>query len=136
MRKSLIMTLAVLIGLICVLSVRAADDATETAAWPPPTNKVENFNCATPGGALTPEDLNRIEYTFMYRVKGTTVWTPIEVPAGVTEATMTGLQYEQTYEMMVGAHWPGGTVHCPTSVVEFTTGTEPPPGQCGPPAIQ
>jgi len=129
MRKTLIVPMVGLLVAFAALSY-AADDAKVELEWTPPTNVIANDTCGEDGRVLTQDDYDRIEYTLSHREKQVTPgpWIPTETTD--TIVTLDNLKWDTTYEAIVGAHWPGGAVFCPTGMLEFTTTTEPPPGTC------
>ena len=126
MKKILLFTLFItlLIGGVAVY----AGDIKVTVEVTPPAARIANDDCTQVGTPITQEDAARLEYTISYRKQGDSTWTNIESATPTTE--ITGLDYETTYEVVAGAHWPGHLVKCSTDITTFTTPAEPAPGQC------
>ncbi len=115
--------------LLLIPLVSYSDDAKLITAWEPPTTKVANNDCNQAGTAITPEELDVIEYTLSYRIKDSgDDWTNIETMNPAAE--ITGLLWNTTYELAVGAHWANGAVLCASDMIEATTSLKPAPGGC------
>ena len=116
------------IVLLLTGGVAFADPPSTTLQWDPPTHRVDNDDCTQQGTALTQAEIDSLEYTISYRAVGTTSWVNRE--SSVPSYTITNLGYNTTYEAVVGAHFPGKLVLCPTGIVRWTTPEAPPPGSC------
>jgi len=110
------------------ISLAAAGTAQMSIVWDPPTHYAKNSDCLDTSMPITPEDLGLILYTVNYRVKGAGTWESLEVSAPA--ANITGLNFGTTYEVQIGARFPGGNVLCYTVVSEGTTPVKPEPGNC------
>ena len=135
-RRSLTMKkmLVVVLALVLTGGVVYADDSA-LVAWDAPTHRTGPDNdCLTQGNALTQAEIDSLEYTLSYRVKGTTDWTSVDTV--IPSATVDLPGYEVTYEMITGARFPGGSIVCVTNVVEHTTAPDTaPPGACTDPVV-
>lgn len=125
--KNLVLLIA--FALIMLPASLMADD-TVTMQCDPPTHRVSNNDCGIVGALLTAEEVASLEYTFSYRQKDSGAeWTNIDTTSPSTIVTLTG--YNTTYEVSVGARFPGESILCSTPLVEFTTSPNTnPPGPC------
>jgi len=112
------------------MSANAWAEDTVQLAWDPPTHRVANGDCAQVGETLTPAEVTSLEYTLSYRIKGMgAAWTNVDTIANSAQVTLPG--YSVTYEMSVGARFPGGTILCASDLLEYTTRANTnPPGGC------
>ena len=127
MKKILILTAILL--LVGGISLSYADDLVQLAC-DPPTHRIANDDCNQMGSPITPAEAATLEYTLSYRVKDSgSEWTNVDEPAPT--ATVNLLGYEVTYELTMGARWPGGTIVCTSPLLEHTTAPDTAePGPC------
>jgi len=104
----------------------AVDICTVTATWTAPTHYAKDGDCLDQSMPMDPTEA--VEYTVMWRVKGSADWTQIDTTNPTV--TLQGLPFATTIEVMVGTHAPGSPVLCYSAVSEITTIAKPAPGAC------
>jgi len=113
------------------LSVAWAEDICKVnISFTPPTHYATDGMCDSQLKPVGPDVV--MEFTIMWRIKGTQTWNTIESLTPTAE--ITGLPFDTTVEVQVGSHYPGKPVLCYSAISEITTDAQPAPGTCS--AIQ